>query len=157
MNTAAAARSEINRRNAQVGLEVRRQGQAERDTAIKRLRSRGWSYREVAAELSCSVGTVAAAVERLERIRHTNFPPKVTHYSENPKPDHGLPHPVCNSHVLGWDILQADWDGVDCDHCLDKMPAAPEPELDEEDHAETKESGLTDVGKNPLLPESCAT
>ena len=40
---------------------------------------------------------------------------------------------------------------MDCGHCLDKMPAAPEPELDEEDHAEAKESRLTDVGKNPLL------
>ena len=118
MNT--SDRSEVNRRNGKAGLEVRRQGQTARDAEIKRLRSRDWSYREIAAELICGVGTVAAAVARLERIRTANFPPKVTHNSEDPKPDHGLPHTVCNSHVLGWDILQANWAGMDCDHCLDR-------------------------------------
>lgn len=123
MNT-STNRSEINRQNAHVGLEVRRQGQATRDAEIKRLRSQGWSYREIAAELSCSVGTVAAAVERLERIRTANFPDKVTHYSQGPTPDHGLPHTDCRSYVLGWDLFRDDWEGVDCEPCLDNRPLA---------------------------------
>ena len=35
-------------------------------------------------------GGTVARVDKLERTRTANFPDKVTHYSENPEPDHGL-------------------------------------------------------------------
>lgn len=62
-DTPAEARASGNPRGAN-GQYVRSMKTAERDAAAARLRSRGWSYPRIAAELGVSVGTAHDAVQR---------------------------------------------------------------------------------------------
>ena len=52
-------------------FKVRREHRTERDQTIKWFLSYGWSYRQIAVELNCSVGTIANAQRRLKEQQGT--------------------------------------------------------------------------------------
>ena len=51
----------------------------------------------------------------------SKFPPKVTHYSDDPT-QWPWPYNPCHSHVLGWDRFTDAWPLVSCDRCLEQRP-----------------------------------
>ena len=59
---------------------------------------------------------------RLEEKRHANFPPRMTHFSEDPTRKL-WPMEPCRSMVLGWDLHVNDWDQLDCQECLEHRPS----------------------------------
>ena len=52
----------------------------------------------------------------------SKFPPRVTHYTDDPI-RWPWPDNPCHSHVLGWDRFTDTWALVSCDRCLEHRPA----------------------------------